>query len=152
MPRFSTNGIFWDFSSCEIGLLGLQRLPDELMSFTFGDGITRSDIEGTGQMPIGDGRGRYKCDNVVVKSTLEAYLELLNSPSLPKDGYGNKKFPVVLTLQAEGGPVFEIKWPEASLVKQPFNFQQQDASLGISWELKARYMLINGRCIGSLTR
>lgn len=148
----TANGVYWDFASCELGLLGLKRLPTELMSFTFGDGVTRPDIEGTGQVPIGAGRGRYKCDNIVIKSTLEVYLEVLSSPSLPKDGYSNKIFPVVLTLQNDGSPEFRIEWPECSLVKQPFNFQQQDASLTISWELKSRYMKINDRCLANINR
>ena len=150
MSRFATNGIYWDFSSCEFGALDLQRMPEEVMSFTFGDGITRPDIEGTGQVPIGDGRGRYKCDNVVVKSTLEAYLEMIQK--IPQDDYGNYRFDLVLSLQAEGAPQFEIKWPRVSLIKQPFNFQQQDASLAITFELKARYMTINGRCLGNVAR
>lgn len=146
--KFSANGWYFDFASIELGLLGLVRLPEELMSVTFGDGISRPDIEGTGQVPIGAGLGRYKCDNLAIKLTLEAYLELWASPSLPLNGKGNKIFPVILTLQQEGSPEFRVEFPETSLIKQPFNFQQNDASLGLTAEFKTRYMLINGSCLG----
>lgn len=149
---FSANGFFFDFSSINLGLLGLKRLPEELMSVSFGDGITRPDIEGTGQVAIGAGRGRYKCNNLKIKTSLEAYLEIWNSPSLPQDGKGNKIFPVSLTLQQEGAPQFKVEFPESSLITQPFNFGQTDACLAIEVEFKTRYMTINGACLGNVVR
>ncbi len=148
--KFLLNGFMFDFAAIELGLLGLTRLPEELQSVTCGDGITRPDIEGTGQVPIGVGRGRYKCDNLAIKMTLEAYLELWNSPSLPAKGKGNKIFPVILTLQQEGAPEFKLEFPETSVIKSPFSFQQNDPSLVITPEFKTRYMLINGSCLGDL--
>lgn len=152
MAKFSVNGYYYDFSSIELGLLGLKRLPEEIMAVTCGDGITRPDIEGTSQVPLGAGRGRYKADNLSIKMSLEAYAELLKSPSLPQDGYGNFDFPVVLLLQNQGSPEMKLEFPETSIIKQPFSFQQGDASLGLTVEFKTRYMLVNGRCLGAVRK
>lgn len=149
---FSANGFYFDFSSIWLGLLGLKRLPEELQSVSFGDGITRPDIEGTGQVPIGAGRGRYKCNNFKLKTTLEAYLEIWNSPTLAGSGKGNKIFPIVLSLQQEGAPAFKVEFPESSLITQPFNFSQGDPNLAIEAEFKTRFMTINGDCLGDLKR
>ena len=55
--RFSANGDYVDFASLELGILGLTRLPNELSAVNFGDSISRADIEGTGQVPLGQARG-----------------------------------------------------------------------------------------------
>lgn len=152
---FSANGFYFDFASLHLGIAGTVRLPEELMSVTFGDGITRPDIEGTGQIPIGTARGRYKCDNLAVKMTLEAYAELTNGDGSPLnvDGFGNVILPeVILTLQQEGTPEFRIVFHEVTLIKQPFNMQQNDASLGLTVEFKVRYMTINDKCLGTRNR
>ena len=86
--RFSANGDYVDFASLELGILGLTRLPNELSAVNFGDSISRADIEGTGQVPLGQARGRYKCDNIQIKCTLEAAKEIYDKLAEEAQGRG----------------------------------------------------------------
>jgi hypothetical protein len=151
--RFSVNGSYYDFATIELGLLGLTRLPNELMSLNCGDAISRQDIEGTGQVPIGESRGRYKCDNLQIKTTVEAAKELherLAASSPTGGGIGNGKLAAFITLQNFGEEPVSYGFPEISLISQKEAWSQQDACLAVTLEFKSRYMTRNGLCLGDI--
>lgn len=150
--RFSVNGSYYDFATIELGLRGLTRLPNELMSLNCGDSISRQDIEGTGQVPLGESRGRYKCDNLQIKTTIEAAKELRDSLSEEAGGRGtgNIKFSATITLQNEGEEPVVYEFPELSLIAEKEGWSQQDACLATTLDLKSRYMLRNGECLGDI--
>ena len=151
--RFSVNGSYYDFATIELGLLGLTRLPNELMSLNCGDAISRQDIEGTGQVPIGESRGRYKCDNLQIKTTVEAAKELherLAASSPTGRGIGNGKLAAFITLQNFGEEPVSYGFPEISLISQKEAWSQQDACLAVTLEFKSRYMTRNGLCLGDI--
>lgn len=154
MPkRFSVNGSYYDFATIELGLLGLTRLPNELMSLNCGDAISRQDIEGTGQVPLGESRGRYKCDNLQIKTTVEAAKELherLAASSPTGGGIGNGKLAAFITLQNFGEEPVSYGFPEISLISQKEAWSQQDACLAVTLEFKSRYMTRNGLCLGDI--
>jgi len=151
--RFSVNGSYYDFATIELGLLGLTRLPNELMSLNCGDAISRQDIEGTGQVPLGESRGRYKCDNLQIKTTVEAAKELherLAASSPTGGGIGNGKLAAFITLQNFGEEPVSYAFPEISLISQKEAWSQQDACLAVTLEFKSRYMMRNGLCLGDI--
>lgn len=151
--RFSVNGSYYDFATIELGLLGLTRLPNELMSLNCGDAISRQDIEGTGQVPLGESRGRYKCDNLQIKTTVEAAKELherLAASSPTGGGIGNGKLAAFITLQNFGEEPVLYGFPEISLISQKEAWSQQDACLAVTLEFKSRYMTRNGLCLGDI--
>ncbi len=151
--RFSVNGSYYDFATIELGLLGLTRLPNELMSLNCGDAISRQDIEGTGQVPLGESRGRYKCDNLQIKTTVEAAKELherLAASSPTGGGIGNGKLAAFITLQNFGEEPVWYGFPEISLISQKEAWSQQDACLAVTLEFKSRYMTRNGLCLGDI--
>ena len=151
--RFSVNGSYYDFATIELGLLGLTRLPNELMSLNCGDAISRQDIEGTGQVPLGESRGRYKCDNLQIKTTVEAAKELnerLAASSPTGSGIGNGKLAAFITLQNFGEEPVSYEFPEISLISQKEAWSQQDACLAVTLEFKSRYMKRNGLCLGDI--
>jgi len=151
--RFSVNGSYYDFATIELGLLGLTRLPNELMSLNCGDAISRQDIEGTGQVPLGESRGRYKCDNLQIKTTVEAAKELherLAASSPTGGGIGNGKLAAFITLQNFGEEPVSYGFPEISLISQKEAWSQQDACLAVTLEFKSRYMTRNGLCLGDI--
>jgi len=151
--RFSVNGSYYDFATIELGLLGLTRLPNELMSLNCGDAIARQDIEGTGQVPLGESRGRYKCDNLQIKTTVEAAKELherLAASSPTGSGIGNGKLAAFITLQNFGEEPVWYGFPEISLISQKEAWSQQDACLAVTLEFKSRYMTRNGLCLGDI--
>jgi len=151
--RFSVNGSYYDFATIELGLLGLTRLPNELMSLNCGDAISRQDIEGTGQVPLGESRGRYKCDNLQIKTTVEAAKELherLAASSPTGGGIGNGKLAAFITLQNFGEEPVLYAFPEISLISQKEAWSQQDACLAVTLEFKSRYMTRNGLCLGDI--
>jgi len=151
--RFSVNGSYYDFATIELGLLGLTRLPNELMSLNCGDAISRQDIEGTGQVPLGESRGRYKCDNLQIKTTVEAAKELherLAASSPTGSGIGNGKLAAFITLQNFGEEPVSYGFPEISLISQKEAWSQQDACLAVTLEFKSRYMTRNGLCLGDI--
>ena len=151
--RFSVNGSYYDFATIELGLLGLTRLPNELMSLNCGDAISRQDIEGTGQVPLGESRGRYKCDNLQIKTTVEAAKELherLAASSPTGGGIGNGKLAAFITLQNLGEEPVWYGFPEISLISQKEAWSQQDACLAVTLEFKSRYMTRNGLCLGDI--
>ena len=153
MPkRFSINGSYYDFATIELGLLGLTRLPNELMSLNCGDAISRQDIEGTGQVPLGESRGRYKCDNLQIKTTIEAAKELRGklSEQAAGRGTGNVKFSATITLQNEGEEPVVYEFPELSVIAEKEGWSQQDACLASTIDLKSRYMLRDGECLGDI--
>lgn len=153
--RFSVNGSYYDFATIEFGMLGLTRLPNELMSLNCGDAISRQDIEGTGQVPIGESRGRYKCDNLQIKTTVEAAKELherLAASSPTGSGIGNGKLAAFITLQNFGEEPVVYGFPEISLISQKEAWSQQDACLAVTLEFKSRYMTRNGLCLGDISR
>jgi hypothetical protein len=153
--RFSVNGSYYDFATIELGLLGLTRLPNELMSLNCGDAISRQDIEGTGQVPLGESRGRYKCDNLQIKTTVEAAKELherLAASSPTGSGIGNGKLAAFITLQNFGEEPVVYAFPEISLISQKEAWSQQDACLAVTLEFKSRYMTRNGLCLGDISR
>lgn len=152
MSRFAVNGTYFDFSSIDVGLLGLVRLPEELMSITLGDGLTIPDVEGTGMVPLGFGNGRYKADPIQLKTTLEAAMEIIESPSLPADGFGTKTFPMIIVVQNEGRKPIKFESPETRLMKPQYGWNQGDPSLPVSLDFKPRYLLVNGRCLGKRNR
>lgn len=150
--RFSVNGSYYDFATIELGLLGLTRLPNELMSLNCGDAISRQDIEGTGQVPLGESRGRYKCDNLQIKTTIEAAKELRVklSDQAAGRGTGNVKFSATITLQNEGEEPVVYEFPELSVIAEKEGWSQQDACLASTIDLKSRYMLRDGECLGDI--
>lgn len=150
--RFSVNGSYYDFATIELGLLGLTRLPNELMSLNCGDSISRQDIEGTGQVPLGESRGRYKCDNLQIKTTIEAAKELRGelSEQAAGRGTGNVKFSATITLQNEGEEPVVYEFPELSVIAEKEGWSQQDACLASTIDLKSRYMLRDGECLGDI--
>lgn len=152
MSRFAVNGTYFDFSSIDIGLLGLTRFSEELQSVTLGDGLTIPDVEGTGMVPLGTGNGRYKADNIQLKMTLEAAMEIIESPSLPADGFGTKVFPLIVVVQNEGRKPIKFEAPETRIMKPSYGWNQGDPSLPVSLDFKTRYLLVNGRCLGKRHR
>jgi len=150
--RFSVNGSYYDFATIELGLLGLTRLPNELMSLNCGDSILRQDIEGTGQIPNGESKGRYKCDNLQIKVTLEAARELRKKLAELANGRGtgNVKFSSTITLQNEGEEPDTYEFPEISMIKEAEGWSQQDACLAVTIDFKSRLMLRNGVCLGDM--
>ncbi len=153
MRRFSVNGSYYDFATIEFGLLGLTRLPNELMSLNCGDAISRQDIEGTGQVPLGESRGRYKCDNLQIKTTVEAAKEMrerLAAASTTGSGVGNVKLAAFITLQNTGEEPVVYSFPEISLIAEKEAWSQQDACLAVTLDFKSRYMLRDGQCLGDI--
>ncbi len=151
--RFSVNGSYYDFATIELGLLGLTRLPNELMSLNCGDAISRQDIEGTGQVPLGESRGRYKCDNLQIKTTVEAAKEMrerLAASSPTGSGIGNGKLAAFITLQNAGEEPVVYSFPEISLIAEKEAWSQQDACLAVTLDFKSRYMLRDGQCLGDI--
>ena len=148
--RFSVNGSYYDFATIELGMLGLTRLPSELMSLNCGDAISRQDIEGTGQIPLGESRGRYKCDNLQLKMTVEAARELRNKLAELSNGRGtgNVKISATITLQNEGDEPDVYEFPEISLIAEKEGWSQQDACLQVTADFKSRLMYRNGVCLG----
>ena len=151
--RFSANGDYVDFASLELGILGLTRLPNELSAVNFGDSISRADIEGTGQVPLGESRGRYKCDNLQIKTTVEAAKEMrerLAASSPAGSGIGNGKLAAFITLQNVGEEPVVYGFPEISLIAEKEAWSQQDACLSVTLDFKSRYMTRNGQCLGDI--
>lgn len=151
--RFSVNGSYYDFATIEFGMLGLTRLPNELMSINSGDSINRQDIEGTGQVPLGESRGRYKCDNLQIKTTVEAAKEMrerLAASSPTGSGIGNGKLAAFITLQNTGEEPVVYSFPEISLIAQKEAWSQQDGCLAVTLDFKSRYMLRDGLCLGDI--
>lgn len=151
--RFSVNGSYYDFATIEFGMLGLTRLPNELMSVNCGDSITRQDIEGTGQVPLGESRGRYKCDNLQIKTTVEAAKEMrerLAASSPTGSGIGNGKLAAFITLQNVGEEPVVYGFPEISLIAEKEAWSQQDACLSVTLDFKSRYMTRDGQCLGDI--
>lgn len=152
--RFSVNGSYYDFATIELGIIGLTRLPNELMSLNCGDAISRQDIEGTGQVPLGESRGRYKCDNLQIKTTIEAAKEFRKKRvSLAGGrGSGNIKFSATITLQNEGEEPVVYEFPELSVIAEKEGWSQQDACLASTIDMKSRYVLRDGDCLGDISR
>lgn len=151
--RFSANGDYVDFASLELGISGLTRLPNELSAVNFGDSISRADIEGTGQVPLGQARGRYKCDNFQIKCTLEAAKEIYDKLAAEAEGRGAGNVIISATLtiiRTAGEEPIVYEFPEISLMTVKEAFAQQDASLNSTLDFKCRYMLRDGNCLGDI--
>ena len=143
MIKPTINGLAYDFTSIELGMIG-DLITPYLVDISYGDEVTPGVLKGVHGIDLATTRGMYKA-NLSMTMYMEGFVILLDN--LP-EGYSEEGFPITCTYYQFGQRPITDRFPQNRFTKIDNSFRNSDSGgLPIRIGLYTQLIERNGKCL-----